>query len=108
MERKKLSMYITFVDENYPSKRTVLADPVMRCVNFLAVLETRSLPRDDPMLTGGLSLFLRTRWAAWMPGRTMSLIWDTEKVEERSKGLPSSIKACMHFYLHLIPVHPHP
>ncbi|KAF2872422.1 hypothetical protein BDV95DRAFT_569698 [Massariosphaeria phaeospora] len=36
---------------------------------------------DDPMLSGGLSLFLCTSRADWMQGRVMSVNWDIEEME---------------------------
>lgn len=36
---------------------------------------------DDPMLTGGLTLFLCTERAEWMRGRQMSVNWDIEEME---------------------------
>ncbi|KAI1778628.1 NAD(P)-binding protein [Hypoxylon cercidicola] len=37
--------------------------------------------RDDPMLTGGVSLFLCTPRADWMRGGIMSVNWDIEEME---------------------------
>ena len=36
---------------------------------------------DDPMLTGGLTLFLSTPRAEWMRGCMMSVNWDIEEME---------------------------
>jgi hypothetical protein len=37
---------------------------------------------DDPMLTGGLSLFLSTDRAEWLRGTMVSVNWDYEEMEE--------------------------
>jgi hypothetical protein len=42
---------------------------------------------DDPMLTGGLSLFLCTERAEWLRGKMMSVNWDFEEMEERKEIL---------------------
>ncbi|KAI6080765.1 hypothetical protein F4821DRAFT_48814 [Hypoxylon rubiginosum] len=43
--------------------------------------------RDDPMLTGGVSLFLCTPRADWMSGGVMSVNWDIEEMEAHKEEI---------------------
>jgi hypothetical protein len=42
---------------------------------------------DDPMLTGGLSLFLCTERAEWLKGSMVSVNWDYEEMEEHEEEI---------------------
>ncbi|KAI0197697.1 NAD(P)-binding protein [Astrocystis sublimbata] len=43
--------------------------------------------RDDPMLTGGMSLFLCTRRAEWMRGGVVSVNWDIDELEAHKEEI---------------------
>ncbi|KAI4859005.1 hypothetical protein F4820DRAFT_462831 [Hypoxylon rubiginosum] len=70
-------------------------NPDIRCFTLLpGLLKTQMtaeayLPfaRDDPMLTGGVSLFLCTPRADWMRGCIMSVNWDIEEMEAHKKEI---------------------
>lgn len=46
-----------------------------------------SYARDDPMLTGGLTLFLSTERAEWMRGTMVSVNWDIEEMEAHKEEI---------------------
>ncbi|KAI1174694.1 NAD(P)-binding protein [Nemania sp. FL0916] len=43
--------------------------------------------RDDPMLTGGMSLFLCTDRADWLRGGIMSVNWDIQEMEDHKEEI---------------------
>lgn len=64
--------------------------PSVRCFNLIpGLVATEMAPpgymdfaRDDPMLTGGLSLLLCTERAEWLRGGLVSVNWDWEEMEQ--------------------------
>ncbi|KAL7774755.1 hypothetical protein CFE70_005669 [Pyrenophora teres f. teres 0-1] len=61
---------------------------------FPGLVATNMLPKkywnfalDDPMLTGGLTLFLSTPRAEWMRGGMVSVNWDYEEMEEHKEEI---------------------
>ncbi|KAI2466454.1 NAD(P)-binding protein [Annulohypoxylon bovei var. microspora] len=69
-----------FVHAEHPNIRTFTLLPGLLKTDMTAEV---FLPfaRDDPMLSGGLSLFLCTPRAEWMRGSVMSVNWDIEEME---------------------------
>ncbi|KAJ4339098.1 hypothetical protein N0V87_003533 [Didymella glomerata] len=65
-------------------------EPSVRCFNLVpGLVATEMAPpgymdfaRDDPMLTGGLSLLLCTERAEWLRGGLVSVNWDWEEMEQ--------------------------
>lgn len=61
----------------------------VRCFSVFPGLVATEMPpreyldfaKDDPMLTGGLSLFLATGRAEWLRGGVVSVNWDFEEME---------------------------
>ncbi|KAJ8124648.1 hypothetical protein O1611_g8993 [Lasiodiplodia mahajangana] len=72
-----------------------LENPGVRVFTLLpGLLKTQMLPkmyfpfaRDDPMLTGGMSLLLCTPRADWLRGGVMSVNWDFEEMEEHKEEI---------------------
>jgi NAD(P)-dependent dehydrogenase (short-subunit alcohol dehydrogenase family) len=65
-------------------------EPSVRCFNLIpGLVATEMAPpgymdfaRDDPMLTGGMSLLLCTERAEWLRGGLVSVNWDWEEMEQ--------------------------
>ncbi|KAI1452829.1 NAD(P)-binding protein [Annulohypoxylon moriforme] len=75
-----------FVHAEHPGIRTFTLLPgllktAMTAKDFLP------FARDDPMLSGGLSLFLCTPRADWMRGCVMSVNWDIEEMEAHKEEI---------------------
>lgn len=69
--------------------------PSVRCFSVFPGLVATEMPpkeymdmaRDDPMLTGGLSLLLCTERAEWLRGGMVSVNWDWEEMEQHKEEI---------------------
>lgn len=69
--------------------------PDVRCFSVFPGLVATEMPpkqyldfaKDDPMLTGGLSLFLATERADWLRGSVVSVNWDFEEMERHREEI---------------------
>ncbi|KAJ4336213.1 hypothetical protein N0V95_008664, partial [Ascochyta clinopodiicola] len=69
--------------------------PLVRCFSIFPGLVATEMPprqyleyaRDDPMLSGGLSLYLATERAEWLRGCMVSVNWDLEEMEQHREEI---------------------
>ncbi|KAF3044741.1 hypothetical protein E8E12_010108 [Didymella heteroderae] len=69
--------------------------PSVRCFSVIPGLVATEMPppeymdmaRDNPMLTGGLSLLLCTERAEWLRGGLVSVNWDWEEMEQHKNEI---------------------
>ncbi|KAJ8111003.1 hypothetical protein OPT61_g6295 [Boeremia exigua] len=72
-----------------------LEHPRVRCFSVFPGLVATEMPpvqyrefaKDDPMLTGGLTLFLSTSRANWLSGGCVSVNWDFEEMERHREEI---------------------
>ncbi|KAF1838655.1 NAD(P)-binding protein [Decorospora gaudefroyi] len=73
--------FMEFLHTEQPGIRTFSVFPGLVATD-MPPKQYLDFARDDPMLTGGLSLFLCTERAEWLRGSVVSVNWDIEEMEE--------------------------
>ncbi|KAI0903951.1 NAD(P)-binding protein [Ustulina deusta] len=78
--------FMEFIHVEHPGVRVFTLLPGLLKTEMTAK-EYLPFARDDPMLTGGMSLFLCTHRADWLRGGIMSVNWDIEEMEEHQEEI---------------------
>jgi NAD(P)-dependent dehydrogenase (short-subunit alcohol dehydrogenase family) len=78
--------YMEYLHAEQPNVRCFSVIPGLVASN-MAPKEYIAMARDDPMLTGGLSLLLCTERAEWLRGGLVSVNWDLEEMEEHKNEI---------------------